>query len=98
MDKRFEDMNKRIEELRADMNSRFEEMRTDMNKRFEDHFNYNMERFSSIELQINNILAEIRELRRILERKIDVDEFRRLENNYLELLKEITLLKQKIPA
>ncbi len=34
-DKRFEDMNKSFEELRADTNKRFEELREDMNKRFE---------------------------------------------------------------
>ena len=102
MNKRFEEMradvNKRFEEMRADVNKRFEEMRSDMNKRFEDHFNFNMKRFDSIELQINNILAEIRELRRVSERKVDIDEFRRLENNYLELLKELTELRSKIAA
>jgi hypothetical protein len=87
MDKRFDDMN-----------NRFEEMRADMNKRFEEHFNFNMKRFDSIELQMNNMLAEIRDLRRLYEKKVDVDEFRRLENNYLELLRELTILKQRMAA
>lgn len=57
-----------------------------------------MKRFDSTELQINNILAEIRDIRRLFDRKVDIDEFRRLENNYLELLKELTELKTKIGA
>lgn len=35
VDKRFEQVDKRIQELREDMNKRFEELREDMNKRFE---------------------------------------------------------------
>ena len=35
VDKRFEQVDKRISELREDVNKRFEEMREDMNKRFE---------------------------------------------------------------
>ena len=35
MDKRFEQVDKRIDELRRDTNKRFEELRQDMNKRFE---------------------------------------------------------------
>jgi len=35
LDKRFEQVDKRISELREDVNKRFEEMREDMNKRFE---------------------------------------------------------------
>lgn len=107
MDKRFEDMNrrfedlrtdvnKRFEELRADVNKRFEELRADVNKRFDEQFNFNMKRFDSIEIQINNILAEIRELRRFNDRKVDMDEFRALENKYITLLTEVTLLKQKV--
>jgi DNA anti-recombination protein RmuC len=102
MNKRFEDlrtdMNKRFEDLRTDMNKRFEDLRTDMNKRFEEHYNFNMKRFDSIELQIYNILAEIRDMRRLYEKKVDVDEFRRLENNYLELLKEVAALRQRVVA
>lgn len=85
MDKRFEDMN-----------LRFEDMRADMNKRFEEHFNFNMKRFDSIESQINNILAEIRELRGLLQNKPDMEQFRSLENRYIELFREVTLLKQKV--
>ena len=77
------------------MNKRFEEMRLDVNKRFEEHFNFNMKRFDSLELQINNILAEIRELRRFYEKKVDIDQFRVLENKYIELLTEVTMLKQR---
>ncbi len=39
-DKRFEDMDKRFEELREDMNKRFEELREDINKRFEQMMNF----------------------------------------------------------
>ncbi len=35
IDKRFEDMNRRFEEMRDDMNNRFGDIRDDMNKRFE---------------------------------------------------------------
>jgi len=98
MNKRFEDVNNRFEGMRADMNKRFEDMRADMNKRFEEHFNFNMKRFDSIELQMSNILAEIRDLRRLYEKKVDIDEFRRLENNYLELLRDFTALKQRLSA
>ena len=38
--KRFEDMNKRFEELRADTNRRFEELREDMNRRFDEQMNF----------------------------------------------------------
>lgn len=69
-----------------------------MNKRFEEHFNFNMKRFDSIELQIHNMLAEIRELRRIYEKKADMEDIRRLEDKYNELLKEVMLLKQKVTA
>lgn len=96
MDKRFEDMNRRFEDLRTDVNKRFEELRADVNKRFDEQFNFNMKRFDSIEIQINNILAEIRELRRFNDRKVDMDEFRALENKYITLLTEVTLLKQKV--
>jgi hypothetical protein len=96
MNKRFDDMNKRFEDMRTDMNKRFEDMRTDMNKRFEEHYNFSMKRFDSIELQMHNMLAEIRDMRRLYEKKVDVDEFRRLENNYLELLKELTALRQRV--
>ena len=34
MNARFEQVDKRFEEMRTDMNTRFEEMRTDMDKRF----------------------------------------------------------------
>jgi DNA anti-recombination protein RmuC len=106
MNSRFEDMradmNSRFEDMRADMNSRFEdvdkrfdEMRADMNKRFEEHFNFNMKRFDSLEAQIHVLLAEVRELRGLYQKKVDIDSFRELENKYLELLKEVTVLKQK---
>ncbi|MCX7794721.1 MAG: hypothetical protein N2257_10035, partial [Thermodesulfovibrionales bacterium] len=102
VNKRFEEMrtdvNQRFEEMRTDVNKRFDEMRADVNKRFEEHFNFNMKRFDSIELQINNLLAEIRDMRRLFDIKVDIEEFRRLENNYLELLKELTELKSKIAA
>lgn len=100
VNKRFEgmraDMNSRFEDMRSDMNSRFEDMRKDMNTRFDDHFNFNMKRFDSIESQINNILAEIRELRGLYQNKPDMEQFRSLENRYIELFREVTLLKQKV--
>jgi|GEM_PF-5678917 len=94
IDKRLDDMNKRFDEMRFDMNARFEDMRADMNKRFEDQFNFNMKRFDSIEQQINNILAEMRELRGLNDKKVDVDQFRILENRYIELLTEVVRLKK----
>ena len=93
---RFEDMNKRFEELRTDVNKRFEELRTDVNKRFEESFLFHQERFNSIEKQINNILAELRELRAISSQKVDIIEFKRLENKYLDLFKEINELRRKV--
>ena len=111
IDKRFEDMrtdmNQRFgdmrtdmhqhsQDMRTDMHQHSEDMRADMNKRFEDHFNFNMKRFDSIESQINNILAEIRELRGLYQSKPDMEQFRALENRYIELSREVTLLKQKI--
>ncbi|MBI5141431.1 MAG: hypothetical protein HZA20_04460 [Nitrospirae bacterium] len=97
IDKRFEDMNKRFEDMNRrfdDMNKRFEELRFDMNKRFDDQYNFNMKRFDSIEMQINNILAEMRELRCLSNKKVDVDQFRILENRYIELLTEVTRRKK----
>jgi len=62
-----------------------------MDKRFDDM----NKRFDSLESQIHVLLAEIRELRGLYYRKVDIDSFRELENKYLGLLKELTLLKQK---
>lgn len=93
---RLDGIDKRFEDMRSDMNSRFEDMRKDMNTRFDDHFNFNMKRFDSIESQINNILAEIRELRGLYQNKPDMEQFRSLENRYIELFREVTLLKQKV--
>ncbi len=59
---------------------------------------FNMKGFDSVEPQINNMFAEIRELRRISERKLDIDEFHRLQNNYLELLRDFVELKQWLAA
>jgi DNA anti-recombination protein RmuC len=100
MNQRFEDMrkdmNQRSEDMRNDMSQRSEDLRKDMNKRFDDHFNFNMAQFKSVELKIHDIFAEIRELRRLYDRKPDIDQFMTLENRYIELLKEVTMLKQKV--
>ena len=91
-EKRFDDMNKRFD----DMNKRFDDMRADMNKRFEEHFNYNLERFRALELHIGNVLEEIRDLRRIFEDKVSKEDFRLLDKRYLELLGEVSMLKERV--
>jgi len=98
-DKRFDDMNKRFDDMNKrfdDMNKRFDDMRADMNKRFEEHFNYNLERFRALELHIGNVLEEIRDLRRIFEDKVSKEDFRLLDKRYLELLGEVSMLKERV--
>jgi len=75
---------------------RFDDIRADMNKRFEEHFNYNLERFRALELHIGNVLEEIRDLRRIFEDKVSKEDFRLLDKRYLELLGEVSMLKERV--
>jgi hypothetical protein len=56
-----------------------------------------MKRFDSIELQMHNMFAEIRDMRRLYEKKVDVDEFKL--SDYFELLREVrdlTALRQRV--
>jgi hypothetical protein len=57
VDKRFEQLDKRIDDLRQEMNSRLEEMRADTNKRFEEMRQDTNKRFEQIDKRIEQLIT-----------------------------------------
>ena len=57
VDKRFEQLDRRIDDLRQEMNSRLEEMRADTNKRFEEMRQDTNKRFEQIDKRIEQLIT-----------------------------------------
>ena len=62
VDKRFEQLDKRIDDLRQEMNSRLEEMRADTNKRFEEMREDTNKRFEQVDKRFEQIDKRIDQL------------------------------------